>query len=118
MKHSRRKFISSLAIAGTGMSSLSARSKLLTKGNSVKKQKSAKRIPIGISTYSFWQFDGPKENAPIEKCIDEAARMGFDSVELLLYQMASEDNAYLQKIKRRTFHNGLDIMGFSTHQGF
>lgn len=74
--------------------------------------------PIGVSTYSFWRFDGPKENYPIEQCIDDAAAMGFDGVELLHVQMTSEDPAYLQDIKRRAFVNGLDLMGFSTHQGF
>lgn len=73
---------------------------------------------IGVSTYSFWQFNGPKEETPIEKCIDDAARMGFDGVELLLVQMTSEENGYLQKIKRQAFHAGLDLMGFSTHQGY
>jgi L-ribulose-5-phosphate 3-epimerase len=73
---------------------------------------------IGVSTYSFWQFNGPKENFPIEKCIDDAARMGFDGIELLLMQMTSEEKPYLQKIKRQAFHSGLDLMGFSTHQGF
>ena len=32
--------------------------------------------------------------------------------------MTAEDNATLQKIKRRAFVNGLDLMGFSTHQTF
>lgn len=73
---------------------------------------------IGVSTYSFWRFNGPKEETPIEHCIDEAARMGFDGVEILHVQMTSEDDAYLQGLKRRAFVNGLDLMGFSTHQGF
>ncbi len=73
---------------------------------------------FGVSTYSFWQFNGPKENSPIEYCIDKAAEMGFDGIELLLVQMASEENSYLQSLKRRAFHAGLDLMGFSTHQGF
>ena len=74
--------------------------------------------PIGVSTYSFWRFDGPKEGYPIEQCIDDAAAMGFDGIELLHIQMESEKLSYLQKIKRRAFVNGLDLMGFSTHQGF
>ena len=74
--------------------------------------------PIGVSTYSFWQFNGPKENTPIEQCIDQAAAMGFDGIELLLVQMSSEENAYLQNLKKRAYHAGLDLMGFSTHQGF
>lgn len=73
---------------------------------------------IGVSTYSFWQFNGPKESVPIEFCIDKAAEMGFDGIEFLLVQMASEENSYLQSLKRRAFHAGLDIMGFSTHQGY
>lgn len=74
--------------------------------------------PIGISTYSFWQFNGPKEDTPIESCIDEAARLGFDGIELLLVQMTSEERSYLHQLKKRAFHAGLDLMGFSTHQGF
>ncbi len=44
--------------------------------------------------------------------------MGFDGIELLHIQMASEEPDYLQGLKRRAFVNGLDLMGFSTHQGF
>lgn len=76
------------------------------------------RNRIGVSTYSFWRFNGPKEDTPIEYCIDQAAAMGFDGVELLLIQMESDENSYLQQLKRRAFHAGLDLMGFSTHQGF
>lgn len=74
--------------------------------------------PIGVSTYSFWRFNGPKEETPIEMCIEKAAAMGFDGIELLLVQMASEENNYLQALKQQAFHAGLDLMGFSTHQGF
>lgn len=55
---------------------------------------------------------------PIEKCIDQAARMGFDGVDLLLYQMESEENSYLQKLKRHALINGLDLCCMSTHQGY
>jgi L-ribulose-5-phosphate 3-epimerase len=72
---------------------------------------------IGVSTYSFWQFKHA-DRRDVETCIDLAADMGFDGVEILHRQMTSEDNAALQKIKRRAFANGLDLMGFSTHQGF
>jgi sugar phosphate isomerase/epimerase len=72
---------------------------------------------IGVSTYSFWQFRH-RDRRDIETCIDLAADMGFDGVEVLHRQMTAEDNAALQKIKRRAFAHGLDLMGFSTHQGF
>lgn len=74
--------------------------------------------PIGVSTYSFWQFNGPREDTPIEYCIEQAARMGFDGIELLLIQMTSEEKSYLNKLKKLAFHSGLDLMGFSTHQGY
>lgn len=74
--------------------------------------------PIGVSTYSFWQFNGPKEDTSIEYCIDQAAAMGFDGIELLLVQMSSEETPYLNQLKKQAFHAGLDLMGFSTHQGF
>jgi L-ribulose-5-phosphate 3-epimerase len=76
-----------------------------------------RRNRIAVSTYSFWQFRN-KELRDLEKCIDLAAEMGFDGVELLLRQFTDESNAYLQKLKRRAFVNGLDLCGFSTHQGF
>ena len=72
---------------------------------------------IGVSTYSFWQFTR-KEMRDIGACIDMAAEMGFDGVEILHRQMEREDDAYLQNIKQRAFSHGLDLMGFSTHQGF
>ncbi len=72
---------------------------------------------MAVSTYSFWQFKNT-ELRSIEKCIDLAAEMGFDGVELLHRQMVSEENSYLQKLKRQAFTLGLDLCGFSTHQGF
>lgn len=72
---------------------------------------------IGISTYSYWQFRNDKYRS-IETCIDLAADMGFDAVELLHRQMENEAPDYLQRLKRRAFLRGLDLCGFSTHQGF
>jgi L-ribulose-5-phosphate 3-epimerase len=72
---------------------------------------------IGVSTYSFWQFRRD-DLRDIGRCIDIAAEMGFDGVEILHRQMESEDNGYLQNLKRRAFRNGLDLCGFSTHQSF
>ncbi len=72
--------------------------------------------PIGVSTYSFWQFRG--ERLGIPACIDRAAAMGFDGVEILHVQMQDESTSALQKIKRQAHSLGLALMGFSTHQGF
>ncbi|MHC4624658.1 MAG: sugar phosphate isomerase/epimerase family protein [Planctomycetota bacterium] len=72
---------------------------------------------IAVSTYSFWRFkEGLK--VPIETCIDEAAHMGFDGVDILHIQMEAESNQYLQNLKRRALINGLDLCCLSTHQTF
>ena len=72
--------------------------------------------PIGVSTYSYiglW-----KEKDHLLKCVDRAAEMGFDGVELLRKQMPSHTPAYLNEVKRRAFSHGLPLMGYSTHQDF
>ena len=114
----RRQFVNQAAALGLSTAVLGCTSKNETTNEVKAPEKKIKHNPIGVSTYSFWQFNGPKENSPIEDCIDKAAAMGFDGIELLLVQMASEENSYLQNLKKRAFHAGLDIMGFSTHQGF
>ena len=72
---------------------------------------------IGVSTYSFWQFREPR--VEVETSIDDAARMGFDGVEILEMQLGDDrSNGRLQRIKRRAFEAGLPLIGLSTHQGF
>ena len=72
---------------------------------------------IGVSSYSFWGFNR-QDLRPIDVCIEHAARMGFDGFEILQRQLLSTEPAELMKIKRRAFLLGLDLMGYSTHQGF
>lgn len=72
---------------------------------------------IAMSTYSVWRFlEGCR--VPVAKCLDLAAEWGFDGVEILHKQMDDESNAALQGLKRRAFLNGMDLCGFSVHQGF
>lgn len=86
--------------------------------------KPARANRIGVSTYSFWHFRG--EPVAIESCLEQAAEMGFDSMEILHVHMeeaakaagGSVDKPLLRRIKQRAFLLGLDLMGFSTHQGF
>jgi L-ribulose-5-phosphate 3-epimerase len=72
---------------------------------------------IGVSSYSFWGFKR-EDLRPIDVCLEHAARMGFDGFEILQRQLASTERAELMKIKRRAFLAGIDLMGYSTHQGF
>lgn len=113
MQCHRRTFLTStVAALGVNAIAVNAADETETKGKS-----SALRNRIAVSTYSFWQFNR-RDLRDIEKCIDLAAEWGFDGVELLHRQMESEDKGYLQRLKRRAFVNGLDLCGFSTHQGF
>lgn len=78
--------------------------------------KTASRIKLSVSSYSYWHFKGDK--FPIEKVIDEAAKLGLDGIDVLHRQMEGEDNAYLQKLKKHAFVNGIAMTCLSIHQGF
>ena len=79
---------------------------------------------IGVSTYSFWHFKG--KPVPIMECIEQAAAMGFDGVEILHVHMEKDaeaqgkkvNSALFGEIKQKAFSLGLPLMGLSTHQGF
>ena len=104
--------------AGAGLAAAAPRIVAAGDGeNPPAKKKTRRANRIGVSTYSFWQFKN-KEFQSIERCIDLAADMGFDGVEVLHVQMPATDNAALQKIKQAAFRRGVDLMGFSTHQTF
>jgi L-ribulose-5-phosphate 3-epimerase len=114
MRSTRREFVGHTGIAlcaaaAWGVPALEAIAQ--NPGKSLPKRRS-----IGVSTYSFWQFRG--ERLSIPACIEKAAAMGFDGVEILHVQMQEESNAALQNIKRRAHSLGLALMGFSTHQAF
>ncbi len=77
----------------------------------------APRNPIALATYSFWRFQEGLR-MPVDECIDHAAAMGFDGVDLLHVQMHREDAPYLRELKRRALVNGVALCGLSIHQGF
>jgi L-ribulose-5-phosphate 3-epimerase len=82
------------------------------------------RIKLGIASYSYWHFRDPKVS--IETVIDKAAEIGVEGVDILHRQMdlpereplTAAHRAYLQKLKRRAFRNGLALVCLSTHQSF
>lgn len=107
--------LSAIALAVSGPS-------LLTMGQSHAAEKipvpsARRRVRFGVSTYSFWQFKNDDLRS-IETCIDLAAEWGFDGVEVLEMQLTQTDSPTMQRIKQRAFVNGIDLMGFSTHQGW
>ncbi|MGF1585459.1 MAG: sugar phosphate isomerase/epimerase family protein [Bacteroidales bacterium] len=118
MSNSRRSFLRNIAIAGATLPALSCNKIAASDHGDQKTHPRGYSNLIGVSTYSFWHFDRSREDATIENCIERAARMGFDGVEILKVQMTSEDNAYLQKLKRLSLHAGQPLIGLSTHQGY
>lgn len=106
----RRSALIGTLAAATALPSIAS-----AQGNKPTQPKRSTRF--AVSTYSFWQFKNEDLRA-IPTCIDLAAQWGFDGVELLEMQMEQTDNATLQKIKQHAFANGMDLCGFSTHQGW
>jgi hypothetical protein len=53
------------------------------------KASSALAFKLGISSYSYWHFK--TEKVPIEKVIDETARLGVEGVDILHRQMEIEE---------------------------
>jgi L-ribulose-5-phosphate 3-epimerase len=74
------------------------------------------RIKLSVSSYSYWHFK--KEKYPLEKVIDEAAKVGVEGIDILHRQMETEDNAYIQKLKKHAFVNGIAFTCLSIHQSF
>ena len=74
------------------------------------------RVQLGTSTYSYWHFR--KKRVTIETVIEKACALELDGIEVLHVQMTEESPAYLQKLKRLAFINGLDLYALSIHQNF
>lgn len=113
----RRGFLAAAASTAAASSGMAAQQEVAAK--MAMPRQPVKPNRIGVSTYSFWQFQH-EEYRSIERCIDIAYEMGFDGVEILHRQMEDKDwdNSYLQSLKTRAHHHGLDLMGFSTHETF
>ena len=69
-----------------------------------------------VSSYSYWHFK--RDRYPMEKVIEDAARLGFDGVEVLHRQMTSESPEYLNHLKRLALTHGIALTMFSIHQDF
>ena len=76
----------------------------------------ARPVKLAVSSYSYWHFRG--ERTPIEHVIDDAARLGFDGVEILHRQMPEEGRGYVNALKQRAFRAGVDLVMLSIHQDF
>ena len=113
----RRRFLQSATASAVAVSTASSLSGATVASTEETFSAPFVRNRIAVSTYSFFTFRGGSK-LTMPQCIDTAAKMGFDGVELLLVQMEDTSDAFLQKLKRQAFVNGLDLCGMSTHQGF
>lgn len=114
MNPSRRNLFKQSLAAAAALSTTG--SSKITEAFPLQTQPVKPRIRIGVSTYSYWHFD--KVKYPIEKVIEDAARIGFDGVEILHRQMENEDRGYVNNLKRMAFSLGLDLFFLSIHQNF
>ena len=73
----RRQFLT------TSTSTAAALLGIATRPAAAKEPRPTRGHPIGVSTYSFWQFRRD-ERRDIETCITVAAEMGFDGVEIMI----------------------------------
>ncbi len=116
MKVTRRELLQTAA-AGSA-AALTSATAVGEKAVSTQSGEQAKpaRIRLAVSSYSYWHFR--TEKFPIERVIEEAARLEFDGVEILHRQMRDESTAYLNQLKRLAFQAGLDLVMLSIHQDF
>lgn len=116
---SRRKWLRDAALLGAAtMASpiLMAEPKGSSMGNN-EMMANQNAIRLLVSTYSYWHFE--KIKYPIEKVIENAARIGFDGVEILQRQLERENDVpYFNKLKRLAFDSGLALPFLSIHQNF
>lgn len=115
MMNTRRTFLGAAA-AG----SLIPLSQAVGQGDAATSIGPRKSHPIVLSTYSLWRFQND-DLRDFGKCIDIADEMGFDGVELLLYQLEQNEllsHSKMMSYKRHALRLGLPLVGMSTHQGW
>ena len=119
MQISRRQAVCGiLAAVGCSSTSMASAAGSIVSGGAIAGTSDGKRRNrFAVSTYSMWQFRN-KDLRSVDTCIDLAAKWGFDGVEILEMQLTDTSNAKLQKLKQQAFVNGLDLCGYSTHQGW
>lgn len=113
MKNSRRSFIRNGF--GSALATAVLPAVHISNTNEVAVQPKP-RIKLSISSYSYWHFKG--EKFPIEKVIDEAAKLGVEGIDILHRQMNGTDAKYINELKRRAYNNGIAFTCLSIHQGF
>jgi len=109
MKISRRRFVTTAITSSAALG-------LVSYGAETEPVPAKMQVKFALETYSFWHFKPPKVS--VQTVIEKAASMGFAGVGILHRQMDSEDQAYINSLKRIALVNGIDISCLSIHQNF
>jgi sugar phosphate isomerase/epimerase len=107
MNVSRRNFLAASVCGTAGLALPSIAQN--TPAPQPEKTPGSKRVKLGVCSYSYWHFK--TEKVSIETVIDKAAALGFSGVD-------DAGRAYLRKLKRHAFTNGVSIINLSIHQNF
>ncbi len=110
MSFTRRSFL------GAGLAALPLSTAVHAQSAAPKPVAKARPIKLAVSSYLVLAL--PRRAYPIEHVIDDAARLGFDGVEILHRQMPEEGAAYVNGLKQRAFRAGVDLVMLSIHQDF
>jgi sugar phosphate isomerase/epimerase len=121
MKINRRSFLTATSGAAAALAVDTVGTATATAATPAR---SRKRIKLAIASYSYWHFRTAK--VPIETVIEQAAEIGVEGVDILHRQMdipekeplTAAHRAYLQKLKRHAFRNGISLPCLSIHQDF
>jgi L-ribulose-5-phosphate 3-epimerase len=118
MVQSRRQFVENAALLGAtaAIGAALPQSIAAAAPTAPAAATSPKHVKLAVATYSWWHFRDPK--VPVSTVIDKAAALGVEGVDVLHRQMDSDDRAYLRKLKRQAFVNGVALVNLSIHQGF
>lgn len=116
--HSRRGFLKDAGLWSTG-GVLGAGATLLpgpTAETNPSENGWTRGSKLGISSYSYWHFDG--DPVPIKHVIDEASAIGVGGVDVLHRQMPREDPEYARELRRYAYTKGVNLICLSIHQDF
>lgn len=114
--HSRRGFLKNAGAGAAGGILGAGATGSLASPSSAADNGWARGSKLGISSYSYWHFDG--EPVPIKHVIDEASAIGVGGVDVLHRQMPREDPEYARELRRYAFAQGVDLICLSIHQDF
>jgi sugar phosphate isomerase/epimerase len=116
--HSRRNFLKLAAASSLAATVAPTQAALFSK-------KAARpQVKLGVASYSYWHFRGPK--VTISQVIEKAGALGISGVDILHRQMdipereplGADHRSHLRQLKRHALRHGVGLINLSIHQDF